>query len=314
VQPYAPLNDAFHAYGDAGAAWQSGQPRTWTGADTTFSVPLPDGRNVWIFSDSFLSPTNGCGVDEEGVCHRRKGFQGFVNNTFVVEKDGALVQTLAGGTDAQPQALITPPAPANNASFYWMGDGTVEGNKLRVFVHRYPLAVGTIPPQIATDVATFSTADMRLRSITEGVSSDAVRPWAMTPGHDSPIPVIWGAGVMEDGDYTYIYGTEEYSLFKYLHVARVPRGHLLDAPWGYWDGSAWAPDAIASVRVLGDVAGELSVGRTADGYRLIASRGGIGMPGSISTSRRRLRAVRRCTTPMSIPSSTRRGSSSSRTT
>lgn len=37
-------------------------PDGWTGADSTFSVGLPDGRIVWLFSDTFLGPINPDGV------------------------------------------------------------------------------------------------------------------------------------------------------------------------------------------------------------------------------------------------------------
>jgi hypothetical protein len=43
----------FNTYGDAG--------HHWTGADSTVSVPLPDGRVAWLFSDTFLGTVNADG-------------------------------------------------------------------------------------------------------------------------------------------------------------------------------------------------------------------------------------------------------------
>jgi hypothetical protein len=31
-------------------------PDDWTGTDSTYSAPLPGGRDLWIFSDTFLAP------------------------------------------------------------------------------------------------------------------------------------------------------------------------------------------------------------------------------------------------------------------
>lgn len=277
MEPFAPLEEMFHAYGDAGAAWQPGQPRTWTGADSAFSVELPDGRTAWIFSDSFLSPTDGCGVGHEGICHRRRAWQPFVNNTMVVQTGDTLNETLHGGTNATPRALIEPISARTAYSFYWVGDGTVEGDELRVFVHRYP-KMPTIPPfSEGNDIATFSLPDLTLQRIDEGVGFDGrVRPWAYQPGSASPVPIVWGAAVLEDAGYTYVYGTEEYPLFKHLHVARVRAGALLTEPWEYWTGSGWSQSALASARILDGVAGELSVVRAEGGYRIVTSRGGIG--------------------------------------
>lgn len=276
--PAEMLNAAFHDYGDRGASWQPGQPRTWTGADTTFSVELPDGRTVWIFSDTFLSPSNACAASDPQPCHKREFWVApFINNSFIVqEADGTLSKTLYGGTDESPTALIRPPLPVNEGYFYWMGDGTVEGDRLHVFVRRYPKAPVLSPTALGTDIATFRLPDLTLESITDGIGTGGVRPWAFAaPPVGSVVPVTWGAGILEREDYTYIYGTEEYPLNKHLHVARVPSGKLLTAPWEYFDGTGWTTDALQSERVLADVAGELSVVETTHGFRLVTSRLGI---------------------------------------
>jgi hypothetical protein len=46
------LQELFRAYGN------DPEPGHWTGADTTNSVLLPDGRDLWIFSDTFLGKVN----------------------------------------------------------------------------------------------------------------------------------------------------------------------------------------------------------------------------------------------------------------
>lgn len=273
---HEPLEQAFHRYGDAGMSWSGTGGRQWTGGDSTYSVPLPDGRTVWMFSDTFLSPTYDCGSPEE-PCHQRSWSSPLVNNSFVVEEAGGLTTTLHGGTGASPTALIRPPVPHDLRSFYWMGDGVVEGGELRVFVRRFPV-MGTLPPTAeAVDIATFSLPDLRLVRIDEGIGAGGVRPWAFVPpSRELPVPVTWGAAILEDADFTYIYGTEEYPLFKHLHVARVARGQLLTAPWEHFDGTGWSPLFADSARILSGVAGELSVVRTSAGYRMVTSRGGIG--------------------------------------
>src|SRR5207244_1521048 len=50
TQSAADLQQMFTAYGNTGEGW--------TGADGTYSVPLPDGRTAWLFSDTFLGPVN----------------------------------------------------------------------------------------------------------------------------------------------------------------------------------------------------------------------------------------------------------------
>jgi hypothetical protein len=47
------FNTLFRTYGDSNRSLDD-----WTGGDTTNSVLLPDGRIVWIFSDTFLGAVN----------------------------------------------------------------------------------------------------------------------------------------------------------------------------------------------------------------------------------------------------------------
>ncbi len=85
----------------------------------------------------------------------------------------------------------------------------------------------------------------------------------------------FGVAIMEDRDYTYVYGCEEFLLDKHLHVARVKRGASLRTAWEYWDGTAWSSVPASSKRVLSRVANEMSVVRTARGYRVVAQDVGI---------------------------------------
>src|SRR3569833_297363 len=62
-------------------------PSQRSGADGTSSVPLPDGRTAWVFSDTYLGPVNADGSRENGV--------GFVRNSLVVQ-DGDRLTTVAG--------------------------------------------------------------------------------------------------------------------------------------------------------------------------------------------------------------------------
>src|SRR5262245_57032793 len=76
----AQLADAFRTYGDT-----SGR---WNGGDSTTSVPLPDGRLVWLFSDTFLGPVNADGS--------RPHSAPMVHNSAVVQDGVQLTQTLTG--------------------------------------------------------------------------------------------------------------------------------------------------------------------------------------------------------------------------
>jgi len=98
---------------------QSNEPtHLWTGGDGTFSVELPDGRIIWLFSDTYLGDVNPDGT--------RSTAPPIASNTAVVQdvNGGDLLETKAG---------------ADNRGFlgsqYWIMDGTVEGSSLRIFAN-----------------------------------------------------------------------------------------------------------------------------------------------------------------------------------
>jgi hypothetical protein len=69
------LTDRFGEYGDTAGRW--------TGADSAYSVELPDGRTAWIYSDTFLGEVN--------ETHGRPLDSPFIHNSINVDDDGATV-------------------------------------------------------------------------------------------------------------------------------------------------------------------------------------------------------------------------------
>lgn len=238
-----PFGERLSAYGDTGVGW--------TGGDGAYSVPLPDGRTVWMFSDTFLGPVNPDGS--------RPRSAPLVNNSFVVESaDG--FETLVGGTQAAPRALVEP---SPRAGFYWMGDGTVEGDRLRAFVLQFVSA--PLPfafQQVGVGLATFTLPDLTLESV-----APMPRAFGGT--------ISYGAAILERHDATYVYGIEDLHSVKFLHLARAPAGDLL-GPWEYWTAAGWSPSPALSARVLSGISNEFSVHAQDGRFLLIAQDRGIG--------------------------------------
>ena len=216
----------------------------WTGADGALSVALPDGRMLWDFSDTFLGVVNSDGS--------RPPSQPFINNSMIVQEGSALVQTLHGGTAESPTSLLIP---ADQNSWYWVGDMTVEGDRLRVFVMEF---MRTGPgifdfEWVGNAIASFVLPDLTIESI------------APTYGEGG---VMYGAALLEEGGYTYIYGTEDVSgTEKYLHIARATSGKVLGA-WEFYTGTVWSPDPAASARLLQGVGNGFGVAKIGNRFVL----------------------------------------------
>ncbi|MEU8222280.1 DUF4185 domain-containing protein [Kribbella sp. NPDC048915] len=235
--PHAAPESLLNAYSDTG--------RGWTGADSTYSVPLRGGRTAWVFSDTFLGPVNPDGS--------RPTTAPFLNNSFVVQK-GDKLTTVTGGTPSNPTALVPPPS----NGWYWFGAAQTSnaGRNLDVVALRFEkTGSGQWDWRWASNyLARFDSTSLKLKSLTPLPSGGGVQ---------------WSGWLQRDGGYTYVYGVEDLGAAKYQHVARVRGDDLTAKPWEYWTGSGWSPDESASVRTLQGVANEHSVTRWKDGYLLV---------------------------------------------
>ena len=243
ARPQADPEPLLNAYSNTG--------KGWTGGDSTYSVQLSGGRTVWIFSDTFLGPVNPDGS--------RPTTTPFLNNSFVVQR-GDSVETVTGGTPANPTALVEPPA----NGWYWFGAAQTSnaGRNLDVVALRFEK---TGPGQwdwrwASNHLARFDSKTLKLRKLT-------------------PIPsaanVQWSAWLQREGAYTYIYGVEDLGLDKYLHIARTSGS--LRGQWQYYTGgdpdehSSWSRDEADSVRVMNHVSNEHSVHKLRDGLYMLTT-------------------------------------------
>ena len=202
----------------------------WVGADGTNSVLLPDGRDCWIFSDTITAST-AAGL---AVAH----------NSIVVTGRG------------RPQVIADPmPQPSPN-HYYWAGAARVHRTQIWEIAERIAqTGAGLWDFHFAgDDLAKIDISTWKLASITP-----------LTGTLDSS--TNWGVAMLDDGPYTYIYGSESQGLSSWMHVARVPKGHLGTA-WSYYTGSGWAKDSADSARLLAGVAPAFSVVNLGAGHGL----------------------------------------------
>ncbi|MEU7983017.1 DUF5005 domain-containing protein [Micromonospora sp. NPDC049081] len=244
----ARLTAAFDDYGDT-----SGR---WNGADRTASVRLPDGRLLWLFSDTFLGP-----VHPDGSRPRTAPF---IHNSAIVQRGDQLAETVHGGTIEDPRDLVPPTAPGE---FSWIGDATVSGDTLQVLVHRYR-RTGLSPLDhtlVGTALASFALP-------------------TLTPTGVRPLPlgarVSWGSELLRDDGHTYVYGTEAAGGAKFAHLARVA-GDDLTGRWEFWTGEGWSTDDRASTRLLSGVGTAYGVQRIGGRYVLVTQENNLVFSGDL---------------------------------
>ncbi|WP_419667821.1 DUF4185 domain-containing protein [Streptomyces sp. 2-1] len=237
------LTGEFARYGD-----DASRADDWTGGDGTHSVRLPDGRVLWLFSDTYLGqvyrPPNPAGESYAW----RDTTAPLVRNSAVVMEDGRLQRTL-------PAPLFADPAPGQ---WRWPVAARVEprspgSSEQVVRVVLWTRTTGTYPwiygVPTATEVATLSLPDLRLEGIVRVLDQQRVQ--------DPAQRVLFGTTALtDDGDWTYVFGGDDARAAAQpaskAYVARVPRGRLADpGAWRYWDGERWTIPSLMKP-VLGD--------------------------------------------------------------
>jgi hypothetical protein len=228
-----------------------------TGSDGYYSVPLPDGRSVWIFGDSFLGT-----VKADGSRDKRSPV--FVRNAFAVQ-DGDSLRSIYNIIDGWESSLVIPPDAVKGTEFsedslwYWPGDGFVENGKLKVFMTSfYQADTGNWGFRwTGANLATFSLPDIKLESIDHF-------------NYPGEVEIHWGHAVCDEApDFTYIYGAGD----KYLYVARVAKENVL-APWEFFTGDEWVSDSKLA-KPMTDFKGseQFSVIKLKDKYVLLTQTG-----------------------------------------
>jgi hypothetical protein len=221
----------FARYGD-----DATRTDDWTGGDGTHSVRLPDGRVLWLFSDTYLGqvhrPPNPVG---ESYAWRDTTAPLVRNSAVVMDGKHRLKTTLAA-------PLFPDPAPNQ---WRWPVSARVEprspGSSERVVrVLLWVRTAGQSPwiygVPTATEVATLSLPDLRVESVVKVLDQSLVP--------DPSRRILFGTTLVEKDGWTYVFGGDDGQAASRpassAYVARVPEGRLGEAAaWRYWDGSGW---------------------------------------------------------------------------
>ncbi|MCL6301543.1 hypothetical protein [Streptomyces kronopolitis] len=228
----------------------------WTGGDGTHSVRLPDGRTLWLFSDTFLDRVHAPPGPHGAPHHWRTSATGGTpwlrhNSAVVMSRSGRAERTLTGGGAGAPGPFFPDPP---GGGLRWPVGARVEprvpggtARVVRVLLWRRTPGSG---PWIfgeprGTEVATLSLPGLRLEGITPAVDQAGVPD----PGRR----VLYGTAVVPAGGWTYVFGGDDppTSPASSAYLARVSAGHLADrGGWRFWDGGRWRRRAGRAVPVL----------------------------------------------------------------
>ena len=214
----------------------------WTGADGSYSLALPDGDSLFMWSDSYIGTVNA---------------QTRLRSSDLFQAHNSL--TVWGPTTGSYATVGYPPktssyfVPSNKQDWFWVGGSLLTQPSPGVYQIKIMLMEFT--PQIkfvGNSVATLSYPNFSIISI--------------KPVQSTSTAIIWGNWLLQDGDgYTYIYGLKDPGTDnKEPYLARAPLAELTNATlWQYWNATAgtWMSGASNATQMIGVTAttGEYSV-------------------------------------------------------
>nr|BFE86868.1 hypothetical protein GCM10020093_094690 [Planobispora longispora] len=273
VRPNTTFTNMFKNYAStAGCA-------DWSGGDATQSVKLPSGKRAWFFSDTILGSPG----------KRPGGFEtSFIRNSIVVQNGSSLRTITGGNTCKETDTSIDfwsryAHTPVGQGSQYWTGDAKVQGDRVVKFYYK-----GIADEHTRGAVTTFSIDELENNTVVKK-TPEALADCFVA----APYPIIWGTALVDQGDYTYIYGFESKATFgKRIFVARTPISADLtdESSWRYFSGTdaagnpQWGTSCSAS-RPLGPLAeGGFSVAHINDQFWLIHHADPHVTPGTIAAN------------------------------
>jgi len=197
----------------------------WTAGDATISVPLPDGRSVWLFGDSYVVPVN--------LTNNSLPCLFSVRNCMMVQEASNNFVTLFDSTRSGVARTFFKLGPADaDTAWFWPGHGFTQSDTLYIFLYRWERSINNFA---GIYIAKLTISDLELRSIT--------RLPAMNE-------ITFGKAVLYDSTsgYLYVYGNKRNFVVFEPYVARCFPNNITGA-WEYYTGSSWSMNPALAQKI-----------------------------------------------------------------
>jgi len=222
-----PEKPRTQAYKDVGFTEFFRRTNGWVAGDGAMSVPLSDGRVLWLFGDSFVDTFDAATgtvpclfqVRNTAMVHHKTDLR----NARTLVHSNAASRTFFRFVGGEP-------------FWYWPVNGFQEGNAVYVYLTK-------LKPGGGLGFETVGHAWARLHF-----------PELSIEGYD-PLPdfkgIDFGCGFVKDSDgvHTHAYGSKLVGLDSMVFVARFKTADP-GRDWRYWDGNGWTED-VAKAAVIG---------------------------------------------------------------
>ena len=227
----------------------------WTASDATISVPLYNGKTMWLMGDSYIDNYNP--ADNTIPCL----FQ--VRNSILVQdmsspsEIATIINNTQTGVNRTPVKLQS-----NDPTYFWPGHGYAKGDTAITFWQQYAGADFT---HVQNYVAKIYTPNLADASAIKELTSLSL-----------PAEYEFGSAVVVDSteQFIYLYGMKKDWIIFRPYVARIPLTQDVFGPWEFFDGDGWTPDVNSVQQIMGTtddyVSPSFSVLKLQDKYYMIS--------------------------------------------
>jgi hypothetical protein len=204
-----------------------------TGTDGTISIPLSDGRSLFLMGDFFLG---------EVVDNMHDSTPDIALGTvfITVGKDQQTLQNYYQGTPDVPESFLSPLGDNPSVQWIWPGHGFEHESIVHLFMQNY-----------TSDTWAFQGSDYFRLSMPdfETLSQERFIP-SLVKG------VRWGQSVVKDSGYVYVYGGDYIDSLPQrkvgVHICRalISEANYLE-DFEYYNGRSWDPNPEGSEEMKG---------------------------------------------------------------
>jgi hypothetical protein len=205
----------------------------WTGGDGTYSLLLPDGTSLWMWSDSYIGTVN-------PTTRLRSNYLFTAHNSLTIQNQTASTLTTVGYPPKTSSYFV----PTTKSDWFWQGSSLLVEPTPGTYQIEIMLTQWTPTLKfVGESVATVNWPSYTIASIT---------PVALTS-----TSIEWGSDIMQAADgYYYIYGIKNPpSDLKLPYVARTTSVNYLTQPaqWTYWNAttSQWVTSLTQATPLSG---------------------------------------------------------------
>jgi hypothetical protein len=231
------------------------QTNHWAAGDVATTIPLSDGRVLWLFGDSYIDQVDPATGMAPCVFDAR--------NCVLLQNTNDLLhpQTLCH-FKSKDKSFFRPPN-AGKAVFwpcFWPGAGFQSGNTIYVYLsemQKTPAGGMWGFKVIGQSWAKMSFPELKVTGYVELPSLNGILFWC-------------GFVKDEKTDFTYAFGDKNHGIGSDVYVARFATQHP-ESNWTFWDGRNWSGNVTNAAIIAHGASTSVNICRVGDKFLLITS-------------------------------------------